>query len=129
MILLDTDIVLDILRDYRPALAWFQSLVDEEIGLAGYVVLEILDGASNKREMNRMQKAIQPFFIHWPTSDDCNRALATFAQGKLSHNLGVLDALIAETAKGLGVPLHTFNLKHYKAILDLKTIQPYKRGR
>ena len=40
----------------------------------------------------------------------------------------ILDALIAETAIGLGATLATFNTKHYKVIAALSVIEPYNRG-
>jgi hypothetical protein len=63
--------------------------------------------------------------LHWPTDADCTRALYDFATYHLSHHLGLLDALIGETAVGLGQPLATFNVKHYSVITTLQTIQPY----
>ena len=37
MILIDTDIMIDILRGYTPAIDWLASLSDEEILLPGFV--------------------------------------------------------------------------------------------
>jgi len=42
MILLDTDIVIDVLREYPPAVAWFQSVANEEIVLPGFVAMELI---------------------------------------------------------------------------------------
>ncbi len=56
---------------------------------------------------------------------DCQRALQDFAAFHLSHNLGLLDALIAHMAVGLGEPLATFNVKHYGVVTGLTTVQPY----
>ncbi len=39
----------------------------------------------------------------------------------------MLDALIAETAVGLGVQLATFNSEHYSVIPDIRIAQPYVR--
>ena len=38
MILLDTDVMIDILRGYQPAIEWLTSVSDQEIGLPGLVV-------------------------------------------------------------------------------------------
>jgi predicted nucleic acid-binding protein len=35
--------------------------------------------------------------------------------------------LIAQTALMANLPLHTFNDKHFKAVPNLRTIQPYSR--
>jgi predicted nucleic acid-binding protein len=48
MILLDSDVMVDLLRQYPPATKWFDSLNDEEeIALSGYVVMELIQGSSN----------------------------------------------------------------------------------
>jgi predicted nucleic acid-binding protein len=47
--------------------------------------------------------------------------------GPLSHQLGILDAFIAETAVGLGVTLATFNARYYRVVSALHTLQPYER--
>lgn len=36
--------------------------------------------------------------------------------------------MISETAVALGLPLHTFNQKHYSAIPSLNTVQPYGKS-
>jgi predicted nucleic acid-binding protein len=50
-----------------------------------------------------------------------------FASAYLSHGLGMLDALIGQTAITLHIPLHTFNDKHYAAVPRLQTVQPYTK--
>jgi len=45
----------------------------------------------------------------------------------LSYNIGLLDALIAETAISENAELATFNVKHYSVIKGLKTIRPYEK--
>ena len=67
--------------------------------------------------------------VFWPSLSTCSEALSVFARCHLSHGLGIIDALIGQTAVALDVPLYTFNQKHYGAIPNLKTVQPYKRRR
>jgi predicted nucleic acid-binding protein len=45
----------------------------------------------------------------------------------LSHNLGLLDTLIAACAIGRSATLCTFNVKHYRVVPGLLTAQPYPR--
>lgn len=93
MRLLDTDVMVDILRDYQSAVEWLGSLgEDEELGLPGFVVMELMDGCRKKQEINQLKNQIESFRIYWPKEEDCNRALADFAEGHLSHNLSMLDA-------------------------------------
>lgn len=125
MILLDTDVAVDILRGHPPAVAWLQGLGSTPLGIPGLVVMELLQGCQNKAEQLRVEQFCQPYVLYWPTEADCQRALQDFAAFHLSNNLGLLDALIAHTATGLNEPLATFNLKHYGVVANLKTIQPY----
>ncbi len=54
MILLDSDVLIDLLRNYPPAVGWFDTLHDnEELMVSGYVVMELIQGCRiswNKKE-------------------------------------------------------------------------------
>lgn len=128
MLLLDTDIMIDVLRGYEPALDWLRGLADEPVGLPGLVAMELLQGCRDRAEQQIVQTTLRPYVLHWPTQADCARAYDDFAAYRLSHNLGILDALIAETVVGLGVSLATFNEKHYRAVTQLSLLQPYARA-
>lgn len=128
MILLDSDVMIDLLRRYPPAVQWFDMLdEDEEIALPGYVVLELIQGCRNKQEQERLERAVTPYATVWLSPTDCDQALAVFTQHHLSHNAGVLDVLIGQTSLSLMIPLHTFNQKHYLFIPKMQTIQPYEK--
>ena len=127
MILLDTDVMVDILRGFAPAIDWLRSSGTQEIGLPGLVVMELLQGCQNNREQRLLERKLRTFILYWPNQTDCMRALEDFSQFHLSRKLGMLDSLIAETALGVGAELATFKTKHYRALSALKTIQPYQR--
>ena len=127
MIILDSDIMIDLLRQHPTAVAWLSSLGDEEILLPGFVVMELLQGCANKVEQNKAQKVLSSFQIVWPSPETCDDALAIFARFHLSDSLGLLDALIGQTAVALNLALCTFNRKHYSVIPNLTTLQPYSR--
>jgi len=128
MIILDSDIMIDILRKHAPATAWLSSLGDEEIALSGFVIMELIQGCRNKAEQEKLEKSVTSYSVVWPSSKTCEEALSVFSRYHLSHSLGLLDALIGETALVFNLPLHTFNQKHYAAIPNLKTVQPYTRS-
>lgn len=125
MILLDTDVMVDILRGYEPAKEWLKSA--QEIGVHGLVAMELIQGCQNAREQRQLEKGLSEYQLYWPTEEDCNRALASFSTHHLSDNIGLLDALIAETAIGVNAELATFNIKHYRVLRGLKSMQPYER--
>ncbi|MDQ2995677.1 MAG: type II toxin-antitoxin system VapC family toxin [Chloroflexota bacterium] len=127
MLLLDTDIMIDVLRRYPPALAWLTSLGTTPLVLPGYVVMELIQGCRNKAEQDQLEQVLNAYQIVWPSATACDAALASFSQHRLSHSLGIIDALIGHTAIALGTPLYTFNQKHYNPITGLTTVQPYTR--
>jgi hypothetical protein len=55
MLLMDTDIMIDLLRKHPPAVAWLRSLGEEEIALPGFVVMELIQGCRNKAEQKRLR--------------------------------------------------------------------------
>lgn len=128
MILLDSDVLIDLLRQYPPAISWFDTLPDGEVlMLSGYVMMELIQGCKNRTEQERLQRDLTAYRVIWPAPDDCDEALVVFTKYRLSHNAGLLDTLIGQTAISLAIPLHTFNKKHYHFIPRLQTIQPYER--
>ncbi len=129
MILLDSDVLIDLLRRHPPAIRWFESLPREErLVIPGFVVMELIQGCRNKTEQERLTRELAACGVAWPSPQDCGAALNVFAAHRLSHNAGLLDTLIGQTAVALGAPLHTFNQKHYSFIPGLQTLQPYARS-
>jgi predicted nucleic acid-binding protein len=128
MIFLDTDIMVDILQKYPPALSWLNSLGEERIVLSGFVVMELLQGCRNKAEQKKLSQAISGYTILWPSPEACGKALSLFTQYFLSDGLGMLDALIGSMCLELAEPLYTFNQRHYSCIPGLRTVQPYAKN-
>lgn len=50
-----------------------------------------------------------------------------FLPYRLSHGIGVLDCLIAATAKELKGMLYTFNGRHLRSLPDVVVAEPYIR--
>ena len=129
MILLDSDVLIDLLRKHPPAIGWFDALdEDEELLVPGYVVMELIQGCRNKAEQARVQREIAAYGVVWLSPEDCDKALDVFVTYRLSHDAGLLDVLIGQTAVALRVSLHTFNQRHYAFIPGVETIQPYAKA-
>jgi hypothetical protein len=90
--------------------------------------MELLQGCRNQEEQQRLEAELASHIMYWPRPADCARAYRDYAAFHLSHGLEILDALIAETAIGLGATLATFNTKRYKVIAALSVTEPYNRG-
>lgn len=126
MQLLDTDILIDVLRGFPPATAWLSQSTDAP-AIPGYVMLELLQGCANKREVRKVEGLVRAFLVVWPTVADCERCLKSYPRLHLRSGVGILDARIGTTAIGLNATLCTFNVRHYSAISGLVTEQPYSR--
>ena len=122
--LFDTTVIVDIFRNHKTTIDWLKSQSDKNICISGFTVFEILQGSRSKEEMLSFQKKLERFPVFWPSEDDCNQALVTFANLSLSHGVEVIDALIAHTAIGLNIPVVTLNEKHFKPIRGLDIIVP-----
>ncbi len=126
MFLLDTDVMIDLLRKLPAAVEWFSTL-GEPPALRGFVVMELLQGCCDNRDVTHALRLVAPLPVVWPTEDDCNRALADFSKLPLSHRLGLINALIAGCAVGSNATLCSLNEKHYRAVPHLKLLVPYAR--
>jgi predicted nucleic acid-binding protein len=126
MLVLDTDVLIDVQRGHTAALAWFASLT-EVPSVPGLVVMELIQGARDAKQVREALRLTAPLPVVWPTITDHQRALADFTAFHLSHGLGLLDALIAAITVGLPAELCTFNDKHYRIVPGLVTVQPYSR--
>lgn len=124
--LLDSDILIDVQRNHPSAVRWFSQQARLP-SVPGLVVMELIQDAENNRQVETAMKLVAPLPVVWPTEADCKLALSLFRTFHLSQGLGLLDSLIAACAIGLKTPLCTFNAKHYRAIPELDTRQPYSR--
>lgn len=123
---LDADILIDIQRRHPPAVAWYAALPVYPT-VPGLVIMELMQDARDKREVEQALRLVKPLPVAWPTNGDCDRALQDFRKLHLSHSLGLIDSLIAATTIGLNATLCTFNVKHYRNIAGLILEQPYVR--
>jgi predicted nucleic acid-binding protein len=89
--------------------------------------MELIQDTENRQQLEQALRLVQPLEIVWPTEADCTRALSDFIAYRLSHGLGLLDALIAACAVGRAAKLYTFNSKHYRVVPALAVEQPYQR--
>ena len=126
-LLLDTDVFIEILRGKPKAATWLTAHADQVIGIPVLVRMELTQGVRNKQELQALIRELGRYtLLHLETGDSA-RALGWFETFHLSHNVSILDSLIAAIAIRLRKPLYTFNLKHYQVIPGLDVRSPYSR--
>lgn len=115
--ILDTVILVDLLRGYLPATTWFTSQANPPFGLTPIGFLEVINGVQNKLKQQQALTLMSQFEMCYLTSTDMDWAMQQLVRYKLSHNVGMMDCLIASVSYRLQVPLYTTNLKHFAPLL------------
>ena len=120
--LLDTCIVIDVLRGREPALAFVNGL-RETPSLSVITATELIAGVRNARERRQIERLLEVYVVH-----DIGLEIASLAGDYVrrygpSHGVDPIDALIAATAKTRNLELATLNLKHFP-MLDSRE-RPY----
>lgn len=123
--ILDTSVLIDLLRGFRPATEWFASLGRQRVAITPVVWMETVQGATNREKRAQTIRFLRQFRIEHSTEDDNRWAMRQTARFYLSHSVQLQDALIASVAVRLAVPLYTTNLKHFEPLPSVKAIRPY----
>ena len=118
MIVLDTTVLIDVLRGHRPALDYLRGL-DVVPACSELTRVEVLRGIrSGERDATeRLLGSLQ-----WVGVGEgiARRAGALGAKWRRSHRLSTVDLVIAATAIELGASLATSNARHYPMFGDLE---------
>lgn len=122
-ILIDTDVIIDYLRDYKPAIRYLEALPNQ-ILLSAITVAELYAGIRTQDEQNAIENFLNAFEIISVDNAIAQTGGAFRKQYGKSHGTGLADALIAATAIHQHAHLTTLNNRHYPMI---KIIKPYDK--
>ena len=121
MILLDTNILIEILKNNQETIKRVQSFNDE-LAISSVTSMELIYGAFNKAEIRQIEAFLLSFRIIWVDSKISKKAYNLIKKYSKSHNLDIPDSLIAATAIENNIELFTYNLKDFKFIKGLEII-------
>jgi len=127
MILLDTDVLIDCLRGLPSADRWLRTSSDRDFSIPGVAAMELVVGCQDKADLEHVQAFIRRFNVIWPEAGEFERAFDLLAAHRLEFGVEAPDCIIAAIALERGVPLYTFNLKHYQRFPGLEVLEPYTR--
>jgi predicted nucleic acid-binding protein len=122
MIVLDTTVLIDLLRGNAPALSYLTSLRD--IPACSEVTrVEVLRGVRH-REGEATERLMRS--LRWIAVDEliARRAGILGRRWRRSHHLATTDLIIAATAQELAAELATSNVRHYPMFEGLRP--PYE---
>jgi predicted nucleic acid-binding protein len=117
--LLDTSVLVAILRKDETALAWFGSSTDEpRMSVVSLTELNLgIRRQREERDLIELEQAVRPL----PVDRDIAMRAGVFVRHYgPSHAVEIPDALIAATAEHHGLRLATLNVKHFPMFPRLK---------
>ena len=124
MMIIDTDIFIDHLRDYAPATQFLRSLQNrDDVLFSAITETELIAGKENDDSVRRQE--LLHLLKQW-TKLSLNNPVAMFA-GDLRRECGISipDAIIAATARAHNAELITRNVKDFKRVPELRVRSPY----
>lgn len=122
--LLDTNILIDISRRYPLALNWLHH-TPLRLAVSSFTRMELIVGARNRSEQEKIIQLLKPYGLVFPQAADAKWAMEQFEIFHLSHQIELIDCLIAATAVGLDIPIYTRNVKDMSLLPAVKLVVPY----
>jgi len=123
--LVETSIMVDLLRGYQPAKAWIDSLPAGQVAVSFVTAAELLAGCRNRREQRIVEQELASYIILWDSEMASRLAWDWYRQFHLSHGMGFLDCLIGAAAHQYGLVLYSLNDKHFAPLPGLQVVRPY----
>ncbi len=121
--LVDTSVIIDLLRGYQPAQLWFTA--QNNLAVSRIVWLEVIEGAPNRIAQHGALQLLHRLPVEEVTADDVIWATEQLILRNLSHNVDAFDAIIASSCHRLHIPLFTRNLKHFVPLVGSLAQRPY----
>ncbi len=129
--LIDSDWVIDYLRDNYQAFSLLDRLAVEGIAISIITYMEIYEGVARSPDPNESQRKLSAFLetvsvlpFSLVTAQRCAHLRDDLRRQGKRVNSRALDLLIAATALEYDLVLVTRNLEDFQDILDLKLYQP-----
>ncbi len=116
-LLIDTDVIIDYLKDQSQAVTYIEGL-DVELLISSITVAELFAGVRDN-EKKKLVEFISVFRLI-PVSYDIALKGGLFRRSYLkSHGVGLADAIIAASAELENATLVTLNRKHFPMLEDV----------
>ncbi|MBN1129971.1 MAG: type II toxin-antitoxin system VapC family toxin [Chitinispirillaceae bacterium] len=118
-LLVDSDIIIDLLRGQKDAVDFFVSH-EQTINFSAVSVAELYSGIRNSVEERAVERLFAAFQV-LPVTADIARVAGTYCRTfRNSHGVEIPDALIAATSAAHSLSLCTLNCKHYPMIAGIR---------
>jgi len=118
MIFIDTNIVIEYLKNK----SFLECYDFEDLFINDIVVMELYQGARNKSDLAFIKKKISVFQILNTHQEILTLAKQIVEKYGLSHNMKIMDALIAATVMVYDLELMTLNRKDFQFLPQLELL-------
>jgi predicted nucleic acid-binding protein len=123
--LIETTILVDLLRGKEEAITWVSSVALQDQWVPVITYLEWPAGRRNRRERHAVAREIHQYRRLHRTEDISRTVLAWFKRFHLRHGVGMLNRLFGATVFAHHLTLATQNTKHVASCPGLRTERPY----
>jgi predicted nucleic acid-binding protein len=124
-LLIDTDVLIDYLRDQAESVSYLESLTPP-LSVSAVTVAELYAGVRDGAERAILDQFIDSFQVVAVDKEIAVRAGIIRRDFGKSHGTGVADAIIAATAEAQQANLVTLNNKHFQMLKDV--VVPYHKA-
>jgi len=125
-LLVDSDILIDVLRKHAPARDYLRS-IQNPLLISAMTSVELWAGAKGRQQEEILEELLAGFDLVEVTIAVARRASEISYQFSKSHGTGAVDAVIAASTEMEGATLVTLNKKHYPMLAKGKVVVPYKK--
>lgn len=123
-LLIDTDVLIDYLRDRTEAVTYLETLTSSR-SISAITVAELYAGVREGDEREVLDQFIGSFQVLAVDENIATRAGIIRRDFGKTHGIGLADAIIAATAEAQQANLVMLNSKHFQMIKDV--VVPYKK--
>ncbi|MBN2444041.1 MAG: type II toxin-antitoxin system VapC family toxin [Spirochaetales bacterium] len=120
MVLCDTNILIEFFKKNVKTKELLSGIGNQHISISSITLMELLVGARDKQELQKIYKTIQNTSLLHITENISLLSVELINEYTKSHGLLIPDALIAATAIINKIPLLTYNIKDFKFIRNLE---------
>ena len=122
---LDTTVIVHLLRKYSPAVTWLASQ-QETFAITPITWMEVMVGVANKRAKTDYLSVLKSFDMLHLIAEDQDWAMTQMDKHRLSQGVGIMDCFNASLPNRLNIPIYTHNQKDFLKILPTHlVVKPY----
>ena len=119
MIFLDTNILIEYLKGNT---SFIEAYELDRLFISDIVVMELYQGAKSKQDLKFIVNKISTFKVLKTNDEIIKLATLLLKEYNLSHNLKMMDAIIASTVMVYDIPLMSLNVKDFRYIDGVELI-------